>query len=131
MNRNTLEKQKAKQKPVQKILTQNTHRKEREREFARSQALKRRGFLFGRRNSKQILQHFWSFSIDGELIQVYTACLWNCFCSLFFFFPFNVNLNCSSERKVRIERYVKGEFICFSIIQLLGLRRFDLNYGQI
>lgn len=41
MNRNTLEKQKAKQKPVQKILTQNTHRKEREREFARSQALKK------------------------------------------------------------------------------------------
>lgn len=52
------------------------------------------------------------------------------FCSLFFF-PFNVNLNCSSERKLQIERYVKGEFICFSIIQLLGLRRFDLNYGQI
>lgn len=109
-----------------------THTGKREKESLPARKhWKRRGFLFGRRNSKQILQHFWSFSIDGELIQVYTACLWNCFCSLFFFFPFNVNLNCSSERKLQIERYVKGEFICFSIIQLLGLRRFDLNYGQI
>lgn len=64
-----------------------THTGKREKESLPARKhWKRRGFLFGRRNSKQILQHFWSFSIDGELIQVYTACLWNCFLFFIFFF---------------------------------------------